>query len=136
VEAQQFSTADVSIIIHATEDENKILDAISNTLSINSEKFSYLESTGHWKNKILLLTGNLESQEANVLAQKILSSLSSIERDQISASYDSSIDEKGNLYLRLDKQKICQGRISLSESDSIRIKLKPVIRFSGNSISK
>lgn len=133
---QQFSTADVSIIIHATEDENKILDAISNTLSINAEKFNYLESTGHWKNKILLLTGNLESQEANVLAQKILSSLSSFEREQISTSYGSSIDEKGNLYLRLDKQKICQGRISLSESDSIRVKLKPVIRFSGSSIFK
>jgi RNA binding exosome subunit len=132
----QFSTADVRIIIHATEDENKVLDAISNTLSINAEKFSYSESTGHWKNKILLLTGNLESQEANALAQKILSSLSSLERDQISTSYDSSIDEKGNLYLRLDKQKICQGRISLSESDSIRVKLKPVIRVSGNSIFK
>ena len=134
--AQQFSTADVSIIIHATEDENKILDAISTTLSINAEKFSYMESAGHWKNKILLLTGNLESQEANELAQKILSSLSSFERDQISTSYDSSIDEKGNLYLRLDKQKICQGRISLSASDSVRIKLKPVIRFSGSSIFK
>ena len=134
--AQQFSNADVSIIIHATEDENKILDAISNTLSINADKFRHMESTGHWKNKILLLTGNLESQEANVLAQKILSSLSSIERDQISTSYYSLIDEKGNLYLRLDKQKIFQGRISLSESDSIRVKLKPVMRFSGNSIFK
>lgn len=134
--AQQYSTADVSIIIHATEDENKILDAINNILSINAEKFSHMESTGHWKNKILLLTGNLGSQEANVLAQKILSSLSSIERDQISTSYTSSIDEKGNLYLRLDKQKICQGRISLSESDSIRVRLKPVMRFSGNSIFK
>jgi RNA binding exosome subunit len=36
----------------------------------------------------------------------------------------------------LDKQKICQGRISLSESDSIRVKLKPAIRSSGSSIFK
>jgi RNA-binding protein len=134
--ARQFSTADVSIVIHATEDENRILDAINSTLSINADKFRHMESTGHWKNKILLLTGNLESQEANVLAQKILSSLSSVERDQISTSYDSSIDEKGNLYLRLDKQGVCQGRISLSESDSIRVKLRPVMRFSGHSIFK
>jgi RNA-binding protein len=134
--AQQFSTGDVSIIIHATEDENKVLDAINRTLSINADKFRHMESAGHWKNKILLLTGSLESQEANVLAQKILSSLSSVERDQISTSYNTSIDEKGNLYLRLDKQRICQGRISLSESDSIRVKLKPAMRFSGNSIFK
>jgi RNA-binding protein len=134
--AQQFSTADISIIIHATEDEIKILDAINRTLSINANKFRHMESTGHWKNKILLLTGKLGSQEANVLAQKILSSLSSVERDQISTSYDSAIDEKGNLYLRLDKQRICQGRISLSELDSIRVKLKPVMRLSGSSIFK
>lgn len=133
-EVQQFSTADISIIIHATEDENKILDAITSTLSIDADKFRHMESTGHWKNKILLLTGNLESQEANVLVQKIVSSLSTVERDQISTFYDSSVDEKGNLYLRLDKQRICQGKISLSESDSIRIKLKPVMRFGGKSI--
>jgi RNA binding exosome subunit len=133
---QQFSTADVSIIIHATEDENKILDAISRTLSIDADKFRHTESTGHWKNKILLLTGNLESDEANILAQKILSSLSSVEREQISTSYGSLIDEKGNLYLRLDKQRICQGTISLSESDSIRVKLRPIVRFNGDSIFK
>ncbi|MGH9890335.1 MAG: RNA-binding domain-containing protein, partial [Nitrososphaeraceae archaeon] len=64
--------------------------------------------------------------------QKILSSLSSAERDQFSNSSHSLIDEKGNLYLRLDKQRICQGRISLSESDSIRVKFKRVMRFNGN----
>ena len=124
--AHPFSAADVSIIIHATEDENKILDAIGSILSIDTDRFSHMESTGHWRNRISLLTGNLETDEANRLAQKILSSLSSAERDQF------SIDEKGNLFLRLDKQRICQGRISLSESDSIRVKFKRVMRFNGN----
>lgn len=130
--AHPFSAADVSIIIHATEDENKILDAIGSILSIDTDKFRHMESTGHWRNRISLLTGNLESDEANRLAQKILSSLSSAEREQFSNSSHSLIDEKGNLYLRLDKQRICQGRISLSESDSIRIKFKRVMRFNGN----
>ena len=130
--ALPFSAADVSIIIHATEDENKILDAVGGILSIDTNRFRRMESTGHWRNRISLLIGNLESDEANRLAQKILSSLSSAERDQFSNSSHSLIDEKGNLYLRLDKQRICQGRISLSESDSIRVKFKRVMRFNGN----
>jgi RNA binding exosome subunit len=130
--AQPFAAADVSIIIHATEDENKILDAIGGILSIDTNRFKRMESTGHWRNRISLLTGNLETDEANRLAQKILSSLSSTERDQFSNSSHSLIDEKGNLYLRLDKQRICQGKISLSESDSIRVKFKRVMRFNGN----
>jgi RNA binding exosome subunit len=38
-------------------------------------------------------------------------------------------DEKGNLYLRLDKQRLCQGKISVSTGDSIRIKFRPVKRY-------
>jgi hypothetical protein len=130
--AYPFSAADVNVIIHATEDENKILEAICSVLSIDTDRFRRMESTGHWRNRISFLTGNFESDEANRLAQKILSSLSSAERDQFSNSSHSLIDEKGNLYLRLDKQRICQGRITLSESDSIRVKFKRVMRFNGN----
>lgn len=36
--AHPFSAADVSIIIHATEDENKILDAIGSILSIDTDR--------------------------------------------------------------------------------------------------
>jgi hypothetical protein len=37
-------------------------------------------------------------------------------------------DEKGNFYLRLDKQRMCQGKISLSEADAVRIRFRPIKR--------
>jgi RNA-binding protein len=128
-----FFAADVSVIIHATEDKNKILESICSIFSIDANRFKHTELVGHWGNRISLLTGSLESVEANRLAQKILLSLSSVEKNQLSTSSHSFIDEKGNLYLRLDKQRMCQKRISLSETDSIRLRFKPARRFKVNS---
>jgi RNA-binding protein len=128
-----FSAADVSIIIHATEDKNKILESICDIFCIDANRFRHTELIGHWGNRISLLTGNLESAEANRLVKKILLSLSSVEKNQLLSSSHSFIDEKGNLYLRLDKQRICQKRISLSETDSIRFKFKPARGFKVNS---
>jgi RNA-binding protein len=128
-----FSAADVSIIIHATEDKNKILESICDIFCIDANRFRHTELIGHWGNRISLLTGNLESAEANRLVKKILLSLSSVEKNQLLSSSHSFTDEKGNLYLRLDKQRICQKRISLSERDSIRLRFKPARRFKINS---
>ena len=129
----QFSAADISIIIHATEDKNKILESFCGIFFIDVSRFRNIELMGHWGNRISLLTGSLESAEANRLVQKILLSLSSVEKNHLSSSLHAFIDDKGNLYLRLDKQRICQKRISLSETDSIRLRFKPARRFRVNS---
>ena len=128
-----FSAADVRIIIHATEDKNKVRGSICGIFRIDADRFRHTELDGHWGNRISLLTGNLESADANRLVKKILLSLSSVEMNELSSASHSFIDEKGNLYLRLDKQRICQKRISLSDTDSIRFKFKPARRFKVNS---
>ncbi|HET7283946.1 MAG TPA: RNA-binding domain-containing protein, partial [Nitrososphaeraceae archaeon] len=51
----------------------------------------------------------------------------------LSNLFDKYIDEKGNLYIRLDKQRICNGKVSLSESDSIRVRFRPVRRYKPSS---
>ena len=124
-----FSSAEINIIVHATENENKILQSINDILSISAEKFSGSPLEGHWGNKILLLTATIDSQAAKNLVSKIISSLNSSDRNYLSYLFDKYVDEKGNLYIRLDKQRICQGKISLSESDSIRIRFRPVKRY-------
>jgi hypothetical protein len=44
-----------------------------------------------------------------------------------------SVDEKNNLYLRIDKQSLCEGKIALSDQDSIKIKFKPIKTFNPRS---
>lgn len=125
----RFSTAEISIIVHATENQDKILQSINNVLYISPDRFSSTSSEGHWGNKILLLSAVLESTEANSLIARILSGLNKIDRHSLSDFFDNYIDEKGNLYIRLDKQRMCQRRTSLSDNDSIRIRLRPVRRY-------
>jgi RNA binding exosome subunit len=129
----RFSSAEINIVVHATENENKILYSLYNILSIPSEKFTSLVSDGHWGNKILILTATIDGQVAKELILKIISMLNSVDRYHLSNFFDRYVDEKGNLYIRLDKQRICKGRISLSDSDSIRIRFKPIRRYKPSS---
>ena len=125
----RFSTAEISIIIHATENQDKILQSINDVLYISPDRFSSTSSEGHWGNKILLLTAVIGSTEASSLIATLLSKLNKIDRHSLADFFDNYIDEKGNLYIRLDKQRVCQGRTSLSDNDSIRIRLRPVRRY-------
>ena len=129
----RFSSAEINIVVHATENENKILYSLYNILSIPSEKFTSLVSDGHWGNKILILTATIDGQVAKELILKIISMLNSVDRYQLSNFFYKYVDEKGNLYIRLDKQRMCRGRISLSERDSIRIRFRPVRRYKPSS---
>jgi RNA-binding protein len=129
----KFSAAEINLVLHATEDEGKVLHAIEDVLLVPSERFSSSPSEGHFKNKIVLQKAILSSHEAGSLAKRVISLLNSAEREHLSRLVHEYSDEKGNLYIRLDKQRMCQGRVSLSETDAIRIRFKPVKRYKPSS---
>ena len=125
----KFSAAEINIVLHATEDEGMVLKAIEDVLLVPSERFSSSTSEGHYKNRILLQRAILSSHEAGSLAKRVISLLNSADREHLSRLVHEYSDEKGNLYIRLDKQRMCQGRVSLSQTDAIRIRFKPVKRY-------
>jgi RNA binding exosome subunit len=125
----KFAAAEINLVLHATEDEDKVLKAIEATLLVPSVRFSRSVSEGHYKNKILMRKAMLSSKEAALLAKRVISLLNSADRAYLSSQIDDYADEKGNLYIRLDKQRICQGKVSLSETDAIRVRFKPIRRF-------
>lgn len=125
----KFAAAEVNLVLHATEDESKVLKAIEEILLVPSTRFLRSSSEGHYKNKIVLQKAILSSKEAGMLAKRVISLLNSTDREHLSRLVNDYADEKGNLYIRLDKQRICQGRVLLSETDAIRIRFKPIRRF-------
>ena len=129
----KFSAAEISLVFHATEDEGKVLKAIEDMLLVPSKRFSSSPSEGHYKNKILLQKAVLSSHEAGSLAARVISLLNSADREHLSRSIHEYSDEKGNLYIRLDKQRMCHARVSLSETDAIKIRFKPVKRYKPSS---
>jgi len=128
-EQVRFSSAEISLVVHATENKDNILESIAAGISINQERFKEQTHEGHFGNKIVLMTAILTSQEANNLAVKLLSDLNSTDRSSLLNNFSQYIDDRGNLYLRLDKQKLCKGRIALADGDSIRVRFKPVRRY-------
>lgn len=129
----KFSAAEINVVLHATEDEGTVLKAIEDVLLVPSKCFSSSPSEGHYKNKILLQKAVLSSHEAGSLAARVISLLNSADREHLSRSIHEYSDEKGNLYIRLDKQRMCQARVSLSETDAIKIRFKPVKRYKPSS---
>ena len=125
----KFSAAEANLVVHATEDLEKILRSLQATLGVQPEKFSSMPSEGHYKNRILMLRATFSSAEAADLASLVSSNLNSSDRQELWQNIEQFADEKGNLYLRLDKQRLCQGKISLSTADSMRIRFKPVKRY-------
>jgi RNA-binding protein len=125
----KFSGAEANLVIHATEDQEKVLGSLEDNLNLSPDKFAVTPSEGHYKNRILMLKAIFSSSEATQLAANIASKLNSLDRQELWQNMSQFSDEKGNLYLRLDKQRLCQGKVSIALADSIRIKFKPVKRY-------
>jgi len=117
--------ATISVVIHATEDKDKVISKIVKVLSLNSARFQEFNTRGHWGNQIVLLNLSLGQTLAGKILKIIYTSLGNNKKTTFLSSLGQSIDEKYNLYVRIDKQSICREEISLSDQDSIKIKFRP-----------
>jgi RNA binding exosome subunit len=117
--------ATISVVIHATEDKDKVISKIVKVLSLNSARFQEFNTRGHWGNQIVLLNLSLGQTLAGTILKTIYTSLGNNKKTAFLSSLEQSIDEKYNLHVRIDKQSICREEISLSDQDSIKIKFRP-----------
>jgi RNA binding exosome subunit len=122
----------INIVAHATEDVPKILQKINDVFSISREKIMVSSTEGHWGNEISLIKADCDHKESYVLLERIIANLKISEKKYLLQSISTSFDEKDNFYIRLNKQSMCKGVISLSEHDSIRIRFKPIKEFNQN----
>jgi len=115
----------ISVVIHATEDKDKVISKIVKVLSLNSARFQEFNTRGHWGNQIVLLNLSMGQTLAGKILKTIYTSLGDDKKTVFLSSLEQSMDEKYNLYVRIDKQSICREEISLSDQDSIKIKFRP-----------
>jgi RNA binding exosome subunit len=126
-----FSSVDISILVHATEDENKILNHILENfrLSTNMVTIDYVKTEGHWKNPIMRLIISTSSNIDRLytdLCNQLRNNYGSEELDQY---LKNNLDEKGSVYIRLDKQKLCARALLLSDTDAVRMIFKKKGKF-------
>ena len=118
---------DVRFCAHATEDLDKVVEAVQNVLPsdpIEDITFNRSNLEGHYGNPITFFEARIKDKETvRALVEKISSNLSSLDKDELGREIHRCV-EKGSLYIRLDKQAALQGKIKLVTSDPIRIRIR------------
>lgn len=99
---------EVSVITHATEDGRRVRSQISRLLGAGPFETRTVE--GHHGNPI-----EVSSAPAPGAAEAIGGAATPEELERAAGR------RGGKVYLRLDKQRISEGRVALSESDPVRI---------------
>ena len=116
----------VRVFAHATEDQEKVLAAVRNTLPkelAESAVFKKTSLTGHHGNPIVLFEAHFADRQVLPAAlEKIGSSLTALDRETLSSEVRLHL-EKGNLFLRFDKQRAFLGELRFSLNDSIHFKI-------------
>ena len=116
----------VRAFAHATEDPEKVLTAIRNTLPKElgeNAVFQKTSLTGHHKNPIILFETKLtDKQHLPAALEKIAAGLSSLDKETLDSEIKLHL-EKRNLYLRFNKQSAYQGELRFSSNDPIHFKI-------------
>ena len=112
----------IDTILHATEDIDKILRCFLENFNLEQEKFNVQNLTGHFNNPITLLSINLKKKEAEEFIRNLLTKISKSDFDEIYENVGELISSSG-LKLKIDKQRILDGKIMLEQKDAIKINI-------------
>lgn len=111
----------IDVIVHATEDVPKILESFE-ILDIRKEDFRVSKTQGHFENPIVILSVNIEKREAQRLIHRITELLPA----QQVADLVGQIEERtvnSRLHMRLDKQELVNGILTIREGGAIKLKI-------------
>jgi RNA binding exosome subunit len=119
---------EISTIVHATESVEKVVQALKNIFPENfKEKLLYSKQylTGHYGNLIIMLKARIK-KEASIedFIKNLFEKMSKEDKEKLLLEFERHVDNEGNLYIRIDKQEAFLGKITLRQSDPIRIKIK------------
>jgi RNA-binding protein len=117
---------DIRVFSHATENQGKVETAVKNLLTeVLAENILFQKSTleGHHGNPITLFTARLEDKkQLPVMLKKMGDGLSALDKEALNNDIKLHV-EKGNLYLRLDKQSALLGTAKFTQNDPIHLKI-------------
>lgn len=117
---------DIRVFTHATEEADKVLNAVRNILPpelIETVVFKKTNLTGHHGNPIMLFETKIKEKDgAQAVFEKLSSGLSTLDRELLNSELEQHL-EKANLYLRLDKQSAYLNELKLCSADPIHFRI-------------
>jgi RNA binding exosome subunit len=117
---------EVSYLVHATEDGDRIEAAVLGCFgSLGGAKEEVME--GHFGNKIVRVSHHVTGEDAGRAFATVVSKMDPGLRRQLRDELGKHLDEHSAFYVRFDKQGLIEGRLGLTDSDPIRLRVKPRI---------
>ena len=110
----------IEIIVHATEDYQKISDSLRDVFEIESSEITKKEFLGHFGNPILMLHIQMKNKRAGELIKKLISTISQNDIKSLLTGMDERISDS-TLYLRFSKQNFVKKTLTFQEKDPVRI---------------
>ncbi|MGQ0638392.1 MAG: RNA-binding domain-containing protein [Nitrososphaerota archaeon] len=110
------------VIIHATEDKEKILDSIEELFEITEQEFVEEKLAGHFGNPILLLKARLSKKRAEYFVKRLISRISKLQFNEFLQEIDTHFEDS-SLFLRVSKQEMIRKLVSLQQNDAVKIKI-------------
>jgi len=110
----------IEIIVHATEDYQKISNSLCDIFEIESSEITKKEFSGHFGNPILMLHIQMKNKRAEGLIKKLISTISRDDVKDLLADMDERISDS-TLYLRFSKQNFVKKTLTFQEKDPVRI---------------
>lgn len=116
----------IRVFVHATEDQERVITAVGNILPLELREnavFRKTQLTGHYGNPITLVETELtERPKLMTVLEKIGENLPSLDKETLNSELKLHL-EKGNLYLRFDKQQAFLGQLRFSLNDPIHLQI-------------
>ena len=111
------------VFVYGTENEEKVKEAVK-TLFPNSHPETDT-TEGYFKNSVLILHDKLTKKREIKEFVEILKQIDDASKKRLLNELENKMDEKGNLFLRFDKQRAYLGDLKIIEhGDAIHVKIK------------
>jgi RNA binding exosome subunit len=135
-QGQTVQSVEISTIAHATDDLEKVESTLTRLLPESfkgRQIFTRRYLQGHYGNPIVTFEARFnEPTDVDEFKRFFVRQLGQADRAAIVRDLDRHIDTDGNLYIRIDKQKMFRGTARLGQEDPVRIRMK-FTKFTGKS---
>ncbi len=112
----------IDLILHATENENKVLEELESVFHIEQKNFQIKQVPGHFNNPILLISSKLKKKSAVDFVNIFFSKMKKEDFHEIFDNVDEYVTSSG-LSLRISKQKFISKILTISKEDAIKISI-------------
>ena len=112
----------INLILHATENEKKVLEELENNFQIKQSEIQVEEVSGHFNNPILLISSKLKRKTAQNFVSLFFSKMKKEEFEDVFNYVEDYVTSSG-LNLRISKQKLMSGILAISKEDTIKINI-------------